>query len=228
MAPAPSVKPRLVLFDLDNTLLTGDSDVLWCDFLMDEGVLDRAQFAARNDDMEARYKAGTVSAQEFAGFYLETVQGRTPQSLEDLRQRFLREVVAPRISADAKELVRNHRQAKELCVITTATSRFITELTAEHLGVEHLIAIEPEIVEGRFTGRADGVLNMREGKVTRLHAWLHARGEQLQDYASVAYSDSINDKPLLEAVDEAVAVDPDPKLLALATERGWRVMRFAR
>jgi len=228
MAPAPAVKPRLVLFDLDNTLLTGDSDVLWCDFLMDEGVLDRAQFAARNDDMEARYKAGTVSAQEFAGFYLETVQGRTPQSLEDLRLRFLREVIAPRIPADAKELVRSHQQANELCVITTATSRFITELTAKHLGVEHLIAIEPEIAQGRFTGRADGVLNMREGKVTRLHAWLEARGEKLQDCASVAYSDSINDKPLLEAVNEAVTVDPDPKLLALAAERGWRVMRLAR
>jgi HAD superfamily hydrolase (TIGR01490 family) len=222
------VKPRLALFDLDNTLLTGDSDVLWCEFLMDEGVLDRAQFAARNADMEARYKAGTVTAQEFAGFYLETLQGRTVESLEDVRRRFLREVLAPRIPTASKELVRHHQEAGELCVITTATSRFLTELTAAHLGVEHLIAIEPEIADGRFTGRASGVLNMREGKVTRLHEWLHARGARLQDYASVAYSDSINDKPLLEAVDEPVAVDPDPKLLAVALERGWRVVRLER
>jgi len=222
------VKPRIALFDLDNTLLTGDSDVLWCDFLMNEGVLERAEFAARNADMEARYKAGTVSAQEFAGFYLETVKGRTPESLEDLRRRFLREVVAPRISHDATDLVRRHRDAGEHCVITTATSRFITELTASHLGIEHLIAIEPEIAQGVFTGRANGVLNMREGKVARLHDWLQARGEKLDDYASVAYSDSINDRPLLEAVDEAVVVDPDAKLLAVALERGWRVVRLAR
>jgi HAD superfamily hydrolase (TIGR01490 family) len=222
------VKPRIALFDLDNTLLTGDSDVLWCDFLMDEVVLERAEFAARNADMDARYKAGTVSAQDYAGFYLETVQGRTPESLDELRRRFLGEVVAPRISRDAIELVRRHREAGELCVITTATSRFITELTAAHLGVEHLIAIEPEIAGGKFTGRARGVLNMREGKVARLHEWLRARGERLDGYASIAYSDSINDKPLLEAVDKAVVVDPDPKLFALAAERGWRVLRLNR
>jgi HAD superfamily hydrolase (TIGR01490 family) len=222
------VKPRIALFDLDNTLLTGDSDVLWCNFLMNEGVLERAEFAARNADMDARYKAGTVSAQEFAGFYLETVQGRAPDSLDELRRRFLSDIVAPRISRDAIELVRRHRDAGELCVITTATSRFITELTAAHLNIEHLIAIEPEIAQGKFTGRANGVLNMREGKVTRLHEWLRARGERLGDYTSIAYSDSINDKPLLETVDEAVVVDPDPKLLALATERGWRMLRFNR
>jgi len=228
-APVNShVKSRIALFDLDNTLLTGDSDVLWCDFLMDRGVLDRAQFAARNADMEARYKAGTVSAQEFAGFYLETVKGRTPDSLDGLRREFLRDVVAPRLSRDAIELVRAHRGAGDLCVVTTATSRFITELTAQHLGVEHLIAIEPEIAQGTFTGRAVGVLNMREGKVVRLHEWLAARGEKLEDFVSTAYSDSINDLPLLEAVNEAVAVDPDERLHPIATERGWRVVRLDR
>ena len=222
------MKPRLVFFDLDGTLLTGDSDVLWCDYLMDQGVLDRAHFAARNEDMDARYKAGTVSPQEFAGFYLETLQGRTPQSLEALRRSFLRDVVVPRIPPGAIELVRRHQDAGELCVITTATSRFITELTAAHLRFEHLIAIEPEIADGSFTGRASGVLNMREGKVVRLHEWLRRRGVALEDFHSAAYSDSINDKPLLETVDEAVVVDPDPRLAALAQERGWRVIRLAR
>ena len=221
-------KPRLVLFDLDNTLLTGDSDVLWCDFLMDRGVLERAQFAARNAEMDSRYKAGTVSAQEFAGFYLEALQGRTVVSLEPLRREFLHEVVVPRIPAGALALVRQHRDAGDLCAITTATSRFITELTAEHFGIDQLIAIEPEVAQGCFTGRANGVLNMREGKVVRLHEWLRARGAQLADFASTAYSDSINDLPLLEAVDEPVVVDADARLLAIARERGWRQLHFDR
>jgi HAD superfamily hydrolase (TIGR01490 family) len=193
---------------------------------MERGVLERAQFAARNEEMDARYKAGTVSAQEFAGFYLEALRGRTPESLEALRQAFLRDVVVPRIPPGAIELVRRHQDAGDLGVITTATSRFITELTAAHLRFEHLIAIEPEVAGGCFTGRTTATLNMREGKVARLHEWLQARGRRLEDFHSTAYSDSINDQPLLEAVDEAVAVDPDPRLERLAQERGWRIIRL--
>ena len=219
-------KPRLVLFDLDHTLLAGDSDVLWCEFLMDKGLLDRGQFAARNADMEARYKAGTVGAHEFAGFYVSTLQGHTPASLEAIRQEFLRDAIVPRIPAKAIALVESHRG--DLAVMTTATNRYITELTAAHFGIEHLLATECEMQEGRFTGRPEGTLNMREGKVTRLHAWLRARGLALQDTASTAYSDSINDLPLLQAVDDAVAVDPDARLDAEAQARGWRVLRLQR
>jgi HAD superfamily hydrolase (TIGR01490 family) len=222
------VKPRLVLFDLDNTLLTGDSDVLWCDFLMARGLLDASQFAPRNQEMDARYRAGTVSAQEFAGFYVSLLAGHSPQQLEPLRREFLDEWIVPRIPADAIELVRRHQDAGELVAITTATSRYITELTAAHFGVEHLIAIEPEIAAGRFSGRTTGTLNMREGKVARLHEWLQGRGEQLADFHSTAYSDSVNDLPLLEAVDVPVTVDPDPKLQAIAQERGWRRLNLAR
>jgi HAD superfamily phosphoserine phosphatase-like hydrolase len=124
------------------------------------------------------------------------------------------------------ELVGRHRDVGDLAVMTTATNRFITELTALHFGIEHLLATEPEICDGLFTGRCTGTLNMRAGKVERLHEWLAARSQALGDFNSTAYSDSINDLPLLEAVDEAVAVDPDARLAAIARERGWRVVRL--
>ncbi|MDB5873852.1 MAG: HAD-superfamily subfamily PSPase-like protein [Ramlibacter sp.] len=226
MAPAQPVKPQLTLFDLDHTLLAGDSDVLWCDFLMDKGLIDRASFAARNADMEARYRAGTVGMQEFADFYIGTLAGKTPADCEALRREFLAQVVVPRIPDAAVKLVRQRLEAHELVVMTTATNRFITELTAAHFGIEHLLATEPEVVDDLFTGRSSGTLNMREGKVERLHHWLDARAESLDRFHSTAYSDSINDLSLLEAVDEPVAVDPDPKLAAIAQERGWRVLRL--
>ena len=219
---------RLVCFDLDHTLLSGDSDVLWCDFLIAQGLLDGAQFATRNADMEARYKAGTVGTREFSEFYVSTLAGRTPAEWGSLRQRFLHEIVEPRIPRAARALVDGHQKDGACVLLTTATNRYITELTAQMLGIEHLIATEPALVDGRFTGRTEGTLNMREGKVERLHAWLAARGQALAACHSCAYSDSINDLPLLMAVNEAIAVDPDARLMAEAENRRWRVLRLER
>ncbi|MES3001265.1 MAG: HAD-IB family hydrolase [Pseudomonadota bacterium] len=222
------MKPRLALFDLDHTLLSGDSDVLWCDFLIARGLLDRESFSARNADMETRYKAGTVGVQEFADFYVGTLEGRTPEEWEQLRREFLTEEVMPRIPAAAIELVQQHRGEGDLLVMTTATNRYITELTAAHFGIEHLLATETAMANGRFTGRTAGTLNMRAGKVQRLHAWLRERGLSLDALDSTAYSDSINDLPLLEAVNQPVAVDPDPRLAAIAIDRHWPVLRLQR
>lgn len=222
MISAAGGKPRLTLFDLDHTLLEGDSDVLWCEFLMQRGVLDRASFAPRNEAMERDYRAGTVGTQAFSSFYVSTLAGRTAAEWEPLRREFLDAVVAPRIGARARDLVARERRESALVVLTTATNRFITELTAEHLGITHLIATECERDDaGRFTGRPAGTLNMREGKVTRLHAWLAERGEALADYESWAYSDSLNDLPLLGAADHAVVVHADERLARIAAERGW-------
>lgn len=224
-----SALPRLTLFDLDHTLLSGDSDSLWCEFLMDRGRLDRAAFEPRNQDMEARYRAGTVGVQEFCDFYVGTLAGRTPADWEPLRREFVAERIAPRLPADARALVQRHRDAGDLLVLTTATNRYLTAPTAEYLGVEHLIATECEFdADGRFTGRTRGTPNMREGKVQRLHDWLAARGQALHRFASTAYSDSANDLPLLQAVQTAVAVDPDPRLAAVAAQRGWSVLRLTR
>ena len=231
MAPAALLssaltRARIALFDLDHTLLLGDSDVLWCDFLMAQGVLDRASFAARNLDIEARYKTGNVDPVEFANFYVSTLAGRSPAQWEPLRRQFMREEVAPRIPASALDLVRTHQQHGDLVVLTTATNRFLTELTAVHLGIAHVIATEPELVDGVFTGTTTGVLNMRAGKVTRLHAWLAERGEALAGFDSTGYSDSINDLPLLEAVNTPVAVHADARLAAIAAERGWKTLQL--
>ena len=216
--------PRIVFFDLDHTLLDGDSDVLWCDFLIARGVLERDTFAVRNADIEARYKSGTVDMVEFANFYVGTLAGRSAQQWEALRREFLATEIVPRIPGAAADLVLRHQDAGDLVVMTTATNRFITELTAIHFQIEHLIATEPELVDGVFSGRTSGVLNMRGGKVVRLHDWLNQRGQVLTQFHSTGYSDSINDLPLLEAVNHAVAVNPDAKLAAVAVERGWATL----
>jgi len=218
--------PKLTLFDLDHTVLNGDSDVLWCDFLMDKRVLGQTEFAARNADMAARYRAGTVGLREFSEFYVGTLAGRTRDEWEPLRQEFLADWIVPRITPAAIGLVDQHLQAGDLVVMTTATNRFITELTAIYFDIEHLIATEPELQGNRFTGSTTGVLNMREGKVVRLHDWMKARGLRLKDYQTTAYSDSINDLPLLESVMHPVAVNADGLLSAIATERGWPVLRL--
>ena len=218
---------KLALFDLDHTLLDGDSDVLWCDFLVERGVLDRATFSARNAAMARDYQAGTVSVQAFCDFYLSTLAGRTAAQWEPLRGGFLRDVVAPRIGAAARALGRRHQEEGALVVLTTATNRFITELTAQELGIAHLIATDCEVAaDGCFSGRTQGTLNMREGKVLRLHGWLAARGQALADFESWAFSDSSNDLPLLQAVQHAVVVHPDARLAAEAARRGWPVLQL--
>ncbi len=220
---------KLAVFDLDHTLLSGDSDVLWCDFLMGQGLLDRAEFAPRNADMARRYADASVTVQEFCDFYVGTLAGRSPAQWQPLCKRFLDEVVAPRIPASAHALVDEHRRRGHTLVLTTATNRVITELTGRHLGIAELIATEVELAGGICTGRTTGTLNMRDGKVTRLQAWLAERGwpAALLDTA-VFYSDSSNDLPLLGAVGEPVAVDPDDRLLARALAAGWRCLELSR
>ena len=215
----------LTLFDLDHTLLDGDSDVLWCNFLIDRGVLDRGEFEARNQRMARDYQAGTVGALEFCEFYVSTLGGRSSAEWEPLRREYLETVIVPRIGEAELDLVARHRDAGDLVVLTTATNRFLTELTAAFLGISHLIATECEVgTDQRFTGRVTGTLNMREGKVTRLHAWLAAQRSALNEYDTTLYSDSINDLPLLQAVRHPVAVNPDMRLAAQAAEFGWPVL----
>jgi len=225
-APAST---RLALFDLDNTLLTGDTDVLWCDFLIAQGRLDGATFAAANVDMEQRYQAGRATAAEFCAFYVSLLKGISHHDGELLRQQFFAEWIRPRISDDARALVEKHRAQGDVLILTTATNRFTTELTARDLGIEHLIAIETESVDSVFTGKTVGVLNMREGKVVRLTHWLQERGwaESLMREATF-YSDSINDLPLLSAVANPVAVDSDAKLAREVESRGWATILFKR
>ena len=221
--------PRLALFDLDHTLLSGDSDVLWCEFLIDEGRLDRAAFEPRNDEMARRYRDASVTPREFCEFYVSTLAGRTLAEWRPWCERFLAEIVAPLIPTSAHALVESHRARGDRLVLTTATNRVITEATARHLRIDALIATEVEVIDARCTGKTLGTLNMRDGKVTRLHEWLRSQrlpSALLAD--AVFYSDSSNDLPLLRAVGVPVVVDPDATLRAHALAHAWGVMALAR
>jgi HAD superfamily hydrolase (TIGR01490 family) len=224
-----AVGRRLALFDLDGTLLAGDTDVLWCAFLVDEGVLDRASFDAANHDVAERYARGAITPAEFTGFYAATLGGRSAAEWMPLRDRFVASAIVPRVGAGSYALVAQRRDAGDRLVLTTATNRFLAEPIAAVLGIADLVATELEVAAtGAFTGRTAGVVNMREGKVTRMREWLAAQGDDAPTLADATfYSDSINDLPLLDAVGAPVAVDPDPRLQAEAARRGWPVLRLA-
>jgi HAD superfamily hydrolase (TIGR01490 family) len=216
---------ELALFDLDNTLLAGDSDYEWAQFLIDRGVLDRARYEAENDRFFAAYEAGTLDILEFLDFQLAPLARYPRSQLDAWHAEFMAEKVRPMIASGARALIARHRDAGALCAIVTATNSFVTGPIARELGVPHLIATEPETRDGAFTGKVAGVPCFREGKVARLEQWLAAIGTPLADFAtSWFYSDSHNDVPLLERVSRPVAVDPDRRLAALAERRGWPVI----
>lgn len=218
---------RLALFDLDNTLLTGDSDYEWGQFLVDRGVLDRDDYEAQNRAYYEQYVAGTLDIHEYLGFALRPLAEHTPAELERWHAEFMRLRIVPMITPAARALVRQH--AGELCAIITATNSFITAPIAREFGVQHLIATEPERRDGRFTGRVSGTPCFREGKIERLRNWLAALGRRLPDFdQSTFYSDSHNDLPLLERVSRPVAVDPDAALAAEARRRGWAMISLRR
>jgi HAD superfamily hydrolase (TIGR01490 family) len=219
---------RLALFDLDHTLLSGDSDVLWCDFLVGLGLLD-ASYSERNRRMAAAYTAGVVTPADYCNFYAGTLAGHDEAYWEPVRERFLRDVIQPRIPGDARALLQRHRDQGHTLVLTTATNRVVSALTALDLGVDHYLATDVELVDGRFTGRTQGVLNMRTGKVERLRSWLQQRDEPDTVLRQASfYTDSINDLPLLSVVRWPVVVDPDPRLESAALRKGWQVLRFKR
>ena len=216
---------NLALFDLDNTLLSGDSDYEWGQFLVDQGVLDGTEYEAQNREYYEQYVAGTLDIHEFLGFALRPLARHEPEELARWHSEFMHARILPMITTGARALVARHATAGDLCAIVTATNSFVTRPIAEEFGVPHLIATEPESVNGRFTGRVAGTPCFREGKVERVGDWLAGLGVALQSFAaSTFYSDSHNDLPLLERVTEPVAVDPDPQLEAEAARRRWRVM----
>ena len=218
--------PQLALFDLDGTLLAGDTDVLWCEFLIDEGVLERETFAAANESIADRYARGEIAPAEFASFYAATLAGRSAREWTPIRDRFVAAAIAPRLGAASFDLVERHRAAGERVVLTTATNRFLTEPIAARLGIADLIATDLELgAAGEFTGRLSGTVNMRQGKVARMKAWLAEHGlDDSSLAAATCYSDSINDLPLLCSAGRAIVVDPDSRLRAEALRRGWPVI----
>ena len=216
---------NLTLFDLDNTLLACDSDYEWGQYLVDRGVLGRAEYEAQNAAFYEQYRAGTLDIHEFLGFALRPLAEHTPEDLERWHADFMAARIRPAMRAPARALVRRHLDAGDLCAVVTATNSFVTAPIAREFGVAHLVATEPERVAGRFTGRVAGVPCFKDGKIARVESWLAGEGRRLQDFAqSTFYSDSHNDLPLLERVTHPVAVDPDEVLAAEAGRRGWPVI----
>ena len=218
-------KTRLALFDLDHTLLPIDSDYAWGVFTQDIGWTDPVVFKERNDEFFEHYKAGTLDIHDYVRFATEAVRLRGPAEAAVAHARFMQTVIRPAVRAEALDLVRRHRDAGELPVIVTATNEFITRPIAGEFGVEELIAVQLERgPDGWITGEIVGVPSLREGKVERLGQWLAARGWDWGDVEATFYSDSMNDLPLLEAVDHPVATNPDARLRAVAVQRGWRIL----
>ncbi len=214
---------NLALFDLDNTLLAGDSDFEWAQFLIDQGVLDREKYEARNQAFYDQYMAGTLNILEFLAFQLKPLSQHSRVVLDQWHDVYMQKKIQPMMRESARALVARH--AGDMRVMITATNSFVTAPIARLFGIEHLIATEPEQKNGEFTGGVTGLPCFREGKPKRLQAWLAARGQTLQSFGkSWFYSDSHNDLPLMAMVSDPVAVDPDDKLRAHAVASGWPVM----
>ena len=214
----------LALFDLDNTLLAGDSDHAWGEFLVELGVVDARHYADANQKFYDQYLAGDLDIYEFCRFAFQPLKDHPQQQLESWRQQFLQEKIQPMLLDHGICKIQWHRARNDTPVIITATNTFVTELIAQALDVEHLIATQPEVKAGRFTGEIEGIPCFQGGKVKRLEAWMQSHDETLND--SWFYSDSHNDLALLEKVTHPVAVDPDPLLRAQSEQRGWKILSF--
>jgi len=219
------MKQNLALFDLDNTLLAGDSDYNWSLFLISEGLLDAKTHQARNEQFYQDYKNGCLDITEFLAFQLKPLSEHSKKFLDELHVKYMDKVIRPMMTKKAQILVDEHKAAGDLCVVITATNSFVTKPIATAYGIEHLLASDPEMVNGEYTGGVKGVPTYKEGKVIRLNLWLEARAARLSDYeVSYFYSDSHNDLPLMKLVTNPVAVDADEILTKYAKEQAWPVI----
>lgn len=212
----------LAIFDLDHTLLNGDSDYLWGQFLARQGYVDAKRYEKENQRFYDEYVAGTLDIMEFLEFSLKPLSQIAADELARLHEAFMHECIRPIITRKSRELVQSHRDKGDTLLIITATNLFITAPIASELGIENILATEPEKINGRYTGRVQGVPCFKEGKVTRLLDWLKQTGHNLA--GSYFYSDSHNDLPLLEMVSHPVAVDPDDTLRDHAEMKGWEII----
>ena len=219
---------NLTLFDLDGTLIAGDSDHSFGEFMVDIGWADGDAWRRRNDEFYATYVAGALDVHAYVAFATSVWRSRTPQEQADAHARFMREVIGPMLTPQARELVRKHQDAGDLVAIVTATNEFVTRPIAQAFGVPELLAIELERDgAGAVTGAIKGVPTYQHGKVVRVEQWLAAHQAGWNDFDRITvYSDSINDLPLLERATDPVATNPSAALEAVATERGWAILRL--
>ncbi len=212
----------LTIFDLDNTLLHGDSDYEWGQFLVAQKLVDEKEYEAANKVFYEDYKNGTLDIIKFSEFSFKPLSIRTMEELDQLHKEFMGEVIVPMIATHARALIEKHKKQGDTLLIITATNGFVTRPIAAELGIDNILATEPLVVDGRYTTKVDGTPCFQEGKITRLNQWLKSNNESMEN--STFYSDSINDISLLELVDNPIAVDPDEKLNEIASQRGWEII----
>jgi len=216
---------QLALFDLDNTLLSGDSDYEWTLHLVNKGVLDRDVFEHRNMEFYEQYKAGTLDIFEFLDFQLQSLADNSRADLEAWHAEFMATSIVPMLAQPARDLVKRHQDQGHLCALVTATNSFVTGPICRELNIPHLIATIPAQEHGQFTGKPRGTPAFREGKIARVEDWLEAMGLWWGNFErSWFYSDSRNDLPLLLRVSDPVAVDPDQTLRAHAQTADWTIL----
>lgn len=216
------LKMSLAIFDLDNTLLHGDSDYEWGQFLVAKKLVDEKEYEAANKVFYDDYKDGTLDIIKFSAFSFKPLSIRTMEELDKLHKEFMHDIVMPMIATGSRELIKKHHYLGNTLLIITATNSFVTRPIAAELGIDNILATEPLIVDGRYTTKIDGTPCFQEGKITRLNHWLKTNGETMKN--SMFYSDSYNDISLLEAVDTPIAVDPDEKLRDIAEQRDWEII----
>lgn len=212
----------LAIFDLDNTLIANDSDYLWGQFLVDQGIVDKNHYESANAKFYDDYKQGTLDIVEFLHFSLKPLADNDPEQLYQWRAQFIDEIIRPLMLQPAQQLIDKHRDRGDTLLVITATNRFVTEPIVQLYGIDNLLATTPEFVDGRYTGSFNGIPCFQEGKVKLLETWLTGSTETIHD--SWFYSDSHNDLPLLKLVDHPVAVDPDQKLAEFAAAANWPVI----
>jgi HAD superfamily hydrolase (TIGR01490 family) len=213
---------KLAIFDLDNTLLAGDSDYLWGEFLVEQGLVDGEAYDRENNRFYEEYKAGSLDIFEFLAFSLKPLTEHDISYLNELHKQFMEQKICPIMFPAAFKLIEKHQQAGDKTLIITATNRFVTEPIASAFGINTIIATEPEFIDNRYTGNVAGIPCFQQGKVDRLNQWLQETGYELND--SWFYSDSHNDIPLLSLVSHPVAVDPDHTLEQHARDHGWDII----
>ena len=215
---------RLALFDLDNTLLAGDSDHAWGEFLISKNLVDESKHRAENDKYHQQYQDGKLDIDAYVKFTLSPILEFSISERKQLHEDFMREAVVPMISEAAQALVKSHKTAGDCCVIITATNEYITAPIARTFQVDQLLATDLEVVNGQYTGNISGIPCFQTGKVEKLNQWLRLRNDCLRIDESVFYSDSVNDLPLLNQVATPIVVDPDAGLREAANNKGWDII----
>ena len=217
------MKRNLAIFDLDNTILKGDSDYSWINFLIQQGLVDKDEYERKNKYFYDQYYQGKLNYDEWAEFALTTIKGKKPEEIEDILSKFLSEIIEPMINIYALKLLHDHTHNNDIMLLASATNSVIVEPIAKRLGFKNIVSTEVEIIDEIYTGKVLGIPALSEGKLIKVKEWMLQNSIESFDNTSF-YSDSINDLPLLAAVSKPVAVNPDDMLREECRKRSWEII----